>query len=145
MATFSAVDLMSKARHVGGYGNTAVAFGTVTPTAGASGDVYRPMVIPAGIFVTDVDIVNEDLDSGTTISAKIGYAPVNAADGPAAVDDYFSATSTFLSAAGRKSCAFQPIKFEKPVFLTLTLTASATGFTSGKVTGIVKGDAEGIK
>ncbi len=39
MATFSAVDLSSKARHMGGYGNTAVAWGSVAPAAGAVGDI----------------------------------------------------------------------------------------------------------
>jgi hypothetical protein len=144
MATFNAPDLTSKARFMGGYGNGVVVFGTVTPTAGANGDVYRPVIIPAGMLVTDLDIVNDDLDTGSALSGKIGYAPVNA-DGPTAVDDYFSTTSTFMTAAGRKVCAFQPIKFEKDVFVTVTMTVAATTFASGKVTAIAKGQAEGIK
>jgi len=144
MATFNAPDLTSKARFMGGYGNGVVVFGTVTPTAGANGDVYRPVIIPAGMLVTDLDIVNDDLDTGSALSGKIGYAPVNA-DGPTAVDDYFSATSTFMTAAGRKVCAFQPIKFEKDVFVTVTMTVAATTFASGKVTAIAKGQAEGVK
>jgi hypothetical protein len=144
MATFSAPDLNSKARFMDGYGNGVIVFGTVTTTAGASADVYRPVIIPAGMLVTDLDIVNDDLDTGSTISAKIGYAPVNS-DGPDADDDYFAATATFMTAAGRKVCAFQPIKFEKDVYVTLTLTAAATTFASGKVTAVVKGQAEGVK
>ena len=145
MSKFDAPDLGTKARHMGGYGNVAMVWGSVTPTAGASGDVYRPVLIPGGLEVTDVDIVNDDLDTGSALAAKIGYAPVNADDGPAAVDDYFSAAGTFLTAAGRKQCAFQPIKFEQPVFLTITLTVAATTFASGKVTAIVKGDGIGRK
>ena len=147
MATFKANDL-NRDRFMGGYGNGWVGFGTVTPTAGASGDIYYPMLIPAGVMVTDVDIVNDDLDSnGTpTIACKAGYSPVNSADGPTAVDDYFAAAGkTFLNAAGRTSLAFQPIKFDKPVYLIVTLTAAAATFTSGKVTSIVKGDALGVK
>ena len=148
MATFNATDLNSKIRHMGAYGNATVTWGSVTPTTGVSGDIYRPMIIPAGVEVTDVDIVNDDLDSNAapTIACKVGYAPLNPADGPAAVDDYFAAAGkTFLNAVGRTSLAFQPIKFEKPVYLIVTLTASATTFASGKVTAIVKGDAAGIK
>lgn len=147
MATFNSPDLGTKPRHMGGYGNLAGVWGTVTPTAGALADVYIPVVIPAGLEVWDVDILFDDLDTGaTTFAVKIGYAPVNAADGPVAVDDYFSAASTFLSgAAGRKQCVFQPIKFEKPVYLTLIVTVAATTFAAGKVTALIKGDGLGIK
>lgn len=146
MTIHKAADLLSKPRHMGEFGNLAMVWGSVTPAAGALADVYQPVVIPAGMEVTDVDIVSDDLDTGgTAMAATIGYAPVNAADGPVAVDDYFSAAGTFLTAAGRKVCAFQPIKFEKPVFLTLTLTVAATTFAAGKVTAIVKGDGLGVK
>ena len=145
MATFSATDLNTKARFMGGYGNAVIVYGSVTPTAGALADVYRPLRIPAGMLVTDLDIVNDDLDTGgTAMSAKIGYAPVDS-DGPTASDAYFSATGTYLTAAGRKVCAFQPIKFEKDVYVTLTLTVAATTFASGAVTAIAKGQAEGVK
>ena len=79
------------------------------------------------------------------VAAKIGYTPVNSADGPTANDAYFAATSTFLNAAGRKDCVFQPIKFDKPVYLILTLTIAASTFASGQVTAVCKGDAVGIK
>lgn len=145
MATFKAVDLNTKPRMMGAEGNGLVIWGSVSPTAGASGDVYYPVRIPAGMLITQLDIVNDDLDTGgTAMSAKIGYEPVNSADGPAAVTDYFSATNTFLTAAGRKSCAFQPIKFEKDVYITLTLTVAATTFATGAVTAIATGQAEGI-
>ncbi len=131
---------------MGGYGNAVIVQGSVTPSAGASGDVYRPLRIPAGMLLTDLDIINDDLDTGgTAMSAKIGYEPVNAADGPAASDAYFSTTGTFLTAAGRKTCTFQPIKFEKDVNITLTLTVAATTFAAGAVTAVAKGIGEGVK
>lgn len=146
MATFSATDLNTKARFMGGYGNGVIVYGTVAPTAGALADVYKPVVIPAGMDLTDLEIVNDDLDTGgTAFAVKVGYAPLNASDGPEADDDYFTAASTFLSAAGRKVCAFQPIKFEYPVVVTLTVTTAATTFASGDVTVIAKGVAEGRK
>jgi len=145
MATFKAVDLNTKSRMMGGYGNGLVIYGSVSPTAGASGDVYYPTRIPAGMVITQLDIVNDDLDTGgTAMSASIGYEPVNATDGPTANTTYFSATATFLTATGRKSCVFQPIKFEKDVYITLTLTVAATTFATGAVTAIATGQAEGI-
>ncbi|MDE2366873.1 MAG: hypothetical protein KGM95_08065, partial [Betaproteobacteria bacterium] len=80
MAIFKALDL-NRDRFMGGYGNGFIGFGTVTPTTGTSGDIYYPLLIPAGAMVTDVDIVNDILDSNVskTIACKIGYTPVNAA------------------------------------------------------------------
>lgn len=148
MAIFNAPDLHTRPRHMGGYGNAVVVHGSVTPAAGTANDVYRPLIIPGGLDVTEIDIVNDDLDaSGSpTLACKVGYAPLNAAEGPAAADDYFSAAGrTFLNTAGRTSLAFQPIKFEKPVFLTVTVTTSAATFAPGKLTAIVKGDGLGIR
>jgi hypothetical protein len=145
MATYKAADLMTKPRHMGGYGNGTISWGSVTPTAAASGDVMYPTVIPAGTEVTGLSIINDQIDSSTGLSTKVGYMPVNAADGPVMVDDYFSATKTTLRTAGRTECAFQPIKFEKDVFVILTNTAAATTYVSGKVTVVVLGIAAGIK
>lgn len=148
MAIFNAMDLSTKNRHMGGYGNTVVVYGSVTPTAGILNDIYRPVIIPAGMDVTDIDIINDKLDSNATptIAVKIGFAPINAADGPVADDAYFSAPGNgLLKTAGRASLAFQPIKFEKPVFLTVILSSGAATFASGKVTAIVKGDGIGVK
>jgi hypothetical protein len=133
---------------MGGYGNAVVVYGSVTPTAGTVGDVYRPVIIPGGLDVTDVDIVNDDLDSNgsPTITCRIGFTPVNANEGPVADDAYFSASGNgLLRNAGRTALAFQPLKFERPVFLTITITAAAATFAAGKVTAIVKGDGIGIK
>jgi hypothetical protein len=98
--------------------------------------------------VTDIDIVNDDLDASGTpaIGCRIGFAPVNASEGPAADDAYFSASGNGLfRTAGRTALAFQPLKFERPVFLTITITAAAATFAAGRVTAIVKGDGIGIK
>jgi hypothetical protein len=147
MATFKATDL-SRDRFMGGYGNGWIGFGTVTPAGGASGDIYYPLLIPAGVMVTDVDIVNDKLDSNgsPTLACKVGFAPVNSADGPTSDDAYFAASgNTLLRNAGRTPLAFQPIKFEKPVYLIVTLSANAATFVPGKVTAIVKGDALGVR
>lgn len=145
MATFSAADLNTKARHMGGYGNTVTVYGTVAPTAGALADVFKPVRIPAGVAVTGLRIVNDDL-AASALAVKIGYEPVNAADGPTADDDYFAAAgNTLLLTAGTTQLAFQPIKFEKDVFVTITVTTAAVTFATGNVTAIVTGDGIGIK
>src|SRR5690242_7123224 len=131
MATFKATDL-NRDRFMGVYGNGFIGFGTVTPTAGATGDIYFPLLIPAGAMVTDVDIVNDKLDTNgsPTLACKVGFMPINSADGPAADDAYFAPSgNTLLRNAGRTSLAFQPVKFEKPVYLIVTLTAPAATFT----------------
>src|SRR5687768_8217428 len=139
MASFNAVDLNTKSRHMGGYGNAVLIHGTVTPTAATAADVFRPVRIPAGIEVTGVRIVNADL-AASALAVKIGYEPVNAADGPTADDDYFvAAGSTIFQTAGTTELAFPPIKFEKDVFLTITVTVTAVTFASGYVTAIVTG------
>jgi hypothetical protein len=144
MATYNAVNLMSKPRHMGEFGNGVVTWGSLTPGGGALNDVYKLVVIPAGWEVTDVDIVYPDLDTGSAMAVSVGYAPVNAADGPTAAPAYFQAANTFVSGtAGRRSLAFKPIKFEQPVFLTMTVTTAATTFAAGEVIGIVKGDGVG--
>ncbi|MEO9231623.1 MAG: hypothetical protein ABI216_22095 [Devosia sp.] len=146
MATFKAVDLNYKALHMGGYGNCVVAWGAVTPTTGALNDVYIPLVIPGGLEVTDVDVVFSDMDTGSAMAVKVGYAPVNAADGPVANDSYFQSANTFISGTGGpKKLGFRPIKFEKPVFLTFTVSTAATTFASAELIAIVKGDGLGIK
>lgn len=146
MATHSATDLNSKALPMGGYGNAAIVWGSVTPTSGALASVYRPVRIPAGMTVTGLRIHNPDMDTGATAFAvKIGYTPVNSADGPTADDDYFSTAVTHLTAVGDNVYRFAPIKFEKDVYVDLTVTVAATTFVSGSITAIVTGEATGIK
>lgn len=147
MATFNAPDLMTKARHMGEFGNAVVVWGAVSPTTGALADVYRPVVIPGGLEVTDLVLNFPDMDTGgTAFAVKIGYQPVNAADGPDIDDDYFSAATTVLSGTTKElRCVFDPIKFERPVFVILTVTVAATTFVSGKIVAKVYGDGLGIQ
>ncbi len=146
MATHSAPDLNTKPLPMGGYGNAAIVYGSVTPTSGALASVYRPVRIPAGMTVTGLKINNDDLDTGgTAFAVKIGYTPVSAADGPAQNDTYFSPATTILSAPNLTDLRFDPIKFEKDVYVDLTVTVAAATFTSGEIIAIVTGDATGVK
>lgn len=120
---------------------------TVNPTAA---DVIRVMKIPAGTKVSKLVVANDTLDSNgvPTLVASIGYAPVNAADGPAANAAYFAAAGqTTLRTAqdGKAYGKFDAISFEKDVYLTITVgTASAT-FAAGSIWATVQGEARGIK
>ena len=112
----------------------------------ALASVYRPVRIPAGVTVTGLKINNDDLDAGgTAFAVKIGYSPVSPADGPAANDAYFSGATTILSAPNLTDLRFDPIKFEKDVYVDLTVTVAATTFASGEIIAIVTGDATGVK
>jgi hypothetical protein len=131
---------------MGGYGNAAMVYGSVTPTSGAFASVYRPVRIPAGMTVAGVKINNDDLDTGgTSFAVKIGYTPVDFVAGPPANDAYFSGATTILSAPNLTDLRFPPIKFEKDVYVDLTVTIAATTFAAGVITAIVTGDATGVK
>lgn len=147
MATFNAVDLNTKPRHMGEFGNAVVFWGAVTPTAGALADIYRPVIIPGGAEITDLIINFPDMDTGgTAFAVKIGYAPVNVDEGPAEVLDYFSTATTVLSGTTKElRCVFRPIKFERPVYVQLTVTVAATTFASGEIVAKAYGDGLGIK
>jgi hypothetical protein len=146
MATHSAPDLNTKPLPMGGYGNAAIVYGSVTPTSGALASVYRPVRIPAGMTVTALRINNDDLDaSGTAFAVKIGYTPVSTIDGPAQNDTYFSPATTILSAANLTDLRFPPIKFEKDVYVDLTVTVAAATFSAGTITAVATGDATGVK
>jgi hypothetical protein len=146
MAIFSAPDLITKNRHMGEFGNCVVHWGSVTPGAGALGDVYRLCIIAGGLEVTDISLTFADLDTGSALAVKIGFTPVNATEGPAEVLDYFSAADTFLAGTTKqKWLSFDPIKFERPVILVMTVTTAATTFAPGKITAKVYADGLGIK
>lgn len=119
----------------------------VNPTAA---DVIRVMRIPAGTKVQALVIANDDLDSNgsPTIVIGVGYAPVVTADGPAASAAYFAAAGQIqLQSAsfGVWYAKFDPITFDKDVYLTLTVgTASAT-FAAGSIWATVIGEARGVR
>lgn len=139
MATFSASDLLSRARHLGQYGETNSPKFKVTPTAFTVADILRFGVIPAGTEVRSLILANNDLDSNGTPTAafSIGYTPRDANEGSLAQNTtYFAAAAdaTLQSAnQGKVYSLFDPIKFEQDVFLDLFATASAATFAAGSV------------
>lgn len=131
-------------------GNASVFADSVTVSANiASGDKLRLAKVPGGTKVSRVVIKNADLDSGTTLQAKIGF---EADDGTAiaataAVAD-FSAAVAAAGAWGQSAATttyelFPPVVVPKDAFLTVQATAAGVG--TGDVHGKVEGEALGVK
>lgn len=127
----------------GDQGNQSMWYGEYAKAGVLNGDVLRLAMIPAGAFVTDMDLVHDD--TGTSVTGKLGYEPVNSADGPAAVDDYWLAAGQDLAAAaGRIRSAAHAKRFEFDVYVILTVAgANFTG--SPKVAVVAKGEYQGTK
>jgi hypothetical protein len=138
-------------RFMDAFGNAVIGDGSVALAANpAAADVIRIMTIPAGTKVSSVITGNSDLDTNgaPTITYSLGFAPVVAADGPAAVANYFGAAGdTALQAAnnGKVYSNFAAITFEKDVYLTMTIGAGAATFAAGSINASVHGEARGIK
>jgi hypothetical protein len=133
------------------FGNAVHLDGQIALSANPpAGDDIRIMLIPAGTKVQAIIQANDDIDSnGTpTLVHSLGFAPVVPTDGPAANATYFAAAGqTNLQAAnqGRVYCNFDPITFDKDVFLIARVGTSAATFTAGNIRAVVKGEARGIK
>jgi hypothetical protein len=144
MATVDNTSLPQQVPFAGEYGNKSV-WGPKTPFAQASvgiGDVLRICKIPAGARVDDLKLVFDDC--GTSMTIKIGYAPVNSADGPSAVDDYWGTGVDVATAAGAHRSIAHPILFDYDVYVTVTVaTAAFTG--SPKLSVVASGEYVGTK
>ena len=100
-------------------------------------------LLPAGIELAVLRFNVSDMDTGTALAAKIGYAPVDPNSSLAASDAYFKAAGAFGQTAGLVDCAFAPIKFEEDVRVTVTWTVAAGTFVAGTVNMIAGGNAKG--
>lgn len=106
-------------------------------------DVVHIGIIPAG---TRVDMFRFNwADAGTSVTAKLGYKPVDSAAGPTADDDYwYAAGKDIATAAGSDFSIADPITFERDVYITLTVGgANFTG--SPKLIVTVTGQCVGVK
>lgn len=136
------------------FGDSVGPDGKVTLSANPSAaDVIRVMKIPAGTKVQTVIIANDRIDTNAspTLVYSLGYAPVVAADGPTAVPAYFAAAGqTNLSTAGANDGKvfnkFDPITFDKDVYLTMTVgAAGAATFAAGSIWATANGLARGVR
>ncbi len=151
MADIDSVTLKTENKHMQAFGNSVTYLGKVALAANpVAADVIRVCQIPAGAEISSILMANTDLDSnaGPTFVHSIGYAPVNVANGPAAVADYFAAAGqTNLQAAnvGKLYAGFDAIKFEFPVHLTLTVGTAAATFAAGSIWAQARGRSVGVK
>lgn len=105
------------------------------------------MLIPAGFELCELFSINDDADSGAALLYSVGYRPVNPADGPVAVTDYFAAAGqTAFRAAGRVDYTFKPIRFERDVYLSILIGTAAAGLTgSPEIHFVAQGNMNGPK
>jgi hypothetical protein len=105
MATYNAADLLTKA--VPGIDQGIVLSGTISPgTATATGDLLRPLKIPAGVKVTAL-LINVRTAFGATAPASLGFSHTDGSAVPtsvvaAAAQGITAATDTSLATTGTK-------------------------------------------
>lgn len=127
-------------------GNTWHDVNKVTPTAAlAVGDVVVLESVPAGVLLTNLETFNGDFDTGTTLTYNLGYR-TTLPGGSATNLTYFGTGLTALRAAvtAYAGQTFEPVKFNEPVEIVVTVTAAATGVSgspsiNSRATGIVLG------
>ena len=139
MATRESSTLNSRRIHESSFGNAVTHYGAYTTAALANGDVVRLVRIPGGSTVHKLEIINDEVDTNgaPSLVCRVGYEPVNSADGPAADDDYFfAAGQTFLQVAAQRTAAFAlPKKFDYDVYITLTANAAIATLNTAAVIG----------
>lgn len=151
MATSQASDLLSRSKHMGEYGDGNTIKGKVTLAALATGDIVRPLIIPAGFEVHEILVANDQLDSNGAPTAvfRLGFTVKDSTEGAlASVDNFFGpAGQAQVSAAneGKVFGRFDAKKFEQDVFLDLLFNTGAATFAAGSVWVTVKGRNVGVK
>jgi hypothetical protein len=146
MTNYNAADLLSKARHLGQYGDALIASGKVTPSSAVvTGDTMKMLRIPAGAEVAALLLAWSTF--GTTAPADIGYTPVDANEGSLSAATTYFASAVALqtaSANGTLFMGFDPVKFEQDVFLIFTFGTVSSG-AAGTIRGNVLGRNIGVK
>jgi len=150
MATnYNPTELGQPLQGAGDDGNGIVFFdscsSTTTVVAGV-GDKLRVCRVSGGVDVHRVIIKNVDLDTGTSLTATIGFENL---DGTTTA----SLTAVAADGAWAQTAAtttyeiIPPYRVEKDAFLTIKVTAAATGVQAGVLTtyGKVEGRAIGVK
>ncbi|MDE1545937.1 hypothetical protein PTW32_10945 [Dechloromonas agitata] len=130
-------------------GNAAVFHDSVavaTTDVNGIGDVIQPVKVAAGTEVHRVVIKNTDLDSATSLQAKIGFTPADGSAAPSGADTAVAAAGAWgQSAATTTYEIFPPYRVEKDSFLNIVLTAAAGTPAAGTVYAKVEGEALGVK
>lgn len=132
------------------YGNGVILHGTVQVAANENldadnSDLLKLVFVPKGTEIVGLTVKNGDLDSGTSLTAKIGLVYD---DGTAWDDDIFLASAAWgQSAAITNYLLESPVTAEKDawVIITPTNTTNAANASAVDVTGMVFGTQRGAK
>ena len=140
MANVTGQEYMAKSLHSHAYGNGWVESYYATVAANTA-DIVFFGVIPAG---TEVDLFTLILGTNAaSVTAKIGYAPMVAADGPTAVDDYWIAAGQALTTAAVVQSKAMPILFSKDVRIIMTIAGA--NLTAVKNSVVIVGKTVGVR
>lgn len=133
------------------FGNICGDFDIVTPSAAlALNDIVDLVLVPAGTQLLELFKVNGDCDTGTTLQYSLGYRTAQADGVLQASTNYFGSALTDLQAAvtgaNPTRYNFVPITFNEDVYITMTVTAAATGVSgTPSITTQYRGIARGSK
>lgn len=152
MAQYKAAGLQSNSAFMQAFGNAVTADDTVTPSAAlALNDTVDLIRVAGGTRLQHLTTTHGDFDTGTTLQYSLGYRPCDSNGVLVASTTYFAAAgATDLQAAVTGAAptryAFAPIDFNEDVFITMTVTAAATGVSgTPSITTYAHGVARGVK
>lgn len=145
MPKYNPTNFLDPLHSAGDRGNAVVYVGSVTPAAAiVLSDSVRPCSVAAGTKVHRVVIKNDDLDTGATLAAKIGFIPADGSAQPAGGDAIVKATGVWGQAAATTTYEiFPPYLVEVDSYLDIVVTTAPTGGGVGTVHGKVEGDGVG--
>lgn len=142
----------ARSAYMHAFGNSISEDDVATPSAAlALNDTIDLMRVARGTRVQELFKTNGDMDTGTTAQYKLGYRKVDPDGALADVDNYFAAAgATDLQAAVTLAAptryTFNPITFDEDVFITMTITAAATGVSgTPSIRTYMRGKAVGGK
>lgn len=140
MADKYAAGFRSTPRHFAEHGNTVTEVHSWNGAAAIADKVYLG-IIPAGTRVTSFRLINDAVAGGTL---TVGYEPVDAAEGPAAVADYWFPAGTSIATAGIADSKAKPATFERDVAVVAVVAGAA--LTAGKdVMCVSQGQMRGFR
>ncbi|MEN6540821.1 MAG: hypothetical protein ABFC67_14535 [Mizugakiibacter sp.] len=131
-----------------GVGNSVVFHDQVAVAAADVGaaDVIQPVIVAAGTYVHKVRTKTTDLDSNVTptLTAKIGFTPVDGSAAPSGADTAVSADAAWGQAAEVKSFdVIPPYLVEKDSYLNIVVGTGSATAAAGTVSAVVEGEGVG--
>lgn len=136
--------------HAAGYGNAAVFHDSVAVTNADidAADVIQPVVVPAGTLVHKVRTKTTELDTHATtptLTAKLGFTPVDGSAAPAGADTAVAADAAWgQNAEVKEYNVIPPYLVTKDSYLNVVIgTGAATEAATGTVYAVVEGEAGG--